>query len=73
MKELTERFYNSVRLGDKPPISYSEIISTARIMDEIFAQISPSRTTDDRRRKTGTDHRLEMVRDVSAPLLTSDV
>ena len=73
MKELTERFYNSVRLGDEPPISYSEIISTARIMDEIFAQIYPSRTTDDRRRKTDTDHRLAMVGDVSAPLLTSDV
>jgi len=73
MKELTERFYNSVRLGDEPPISYSEIISTARIMDEIFAQIYPSRTTDDRRRKTDTDHRLAMIDDVSAPLLTSDV
>jgi predicted dehydrogenase len=73
MKELIERFYNSVRLGDEPPISYSEIISTARIMDEIFAQIYPSRTTDDRRRKTDTDHRLAIVTDVSVPILTSDV
>ena len=43
MKELIERFYNSVRLGDEPPISYREIILTARIMDEIFAQIYPAR------------------------------
>jgi predicted dehydrogenase len=42
MKELIERFYNSVRLGDEPPISYREIILTARIMDEIFAQIYPA-------------------------------
>ena len=69
MKELIERFYNSVRLGDEPPISYSEIISTARIMDEIFAQIYPSRTTDDRR----PDQGLAMLGDVSVSLLTSDV
>jgi predicted dehydrogenase len=43
MKELIERFYNSVHLGDEPPISYREIILTARIMDEIFAQIYPAR------------------------------
>ncbi len=41
MKELIERFYNSVRKGDPLPISYREIILTARIMDEIFAQIYP--------------------------------
>ena len=69
MKELIERFYDSVRLGDEPPISYSEIISTARIMDEIFAQIYPSRTTDDRR----PDQGLAMLGDVSVSLLTSDV
>ena len=39
MKELIERFYNSVRSGSPPPIPYREIILTARIMDEIFAQI----------------------------------
>ena len=38
MKELIERFYNSVRSGSPPPIPYREIILTARIMDEIFAQ-----------------------------------
>ena len=42
MKELIERFYTSIRLGGAPPIPYREIILTARIMDEIFAQIYPS-------------------------------
>ena len=41
MKELIERFYNSVREGSPVPIPYREIILTARIMDEIFAQIPP--------------------------------
>lgn len=39
MKELIERFYNSIRAGGKPPIPYREIILTARIMDEIFDQV----------------------------------
>ncbi len=39
MKELIERFYNSIRLRGEPPIPYREIILTARIMDEIFSQI----------------------------------
>jgi hypothetical protein len=43
MKELIERFYNSIRLSDPLPIPYREIILTARIMDEIFAQIYPTR------------------------------
>jgi predicted dehydrogenase len=43
MKELIERFYNSIRSGDPPPIPYREILLTARIMDEIFAQIYPER------------------------------
>lgn len=38
MKELIERFYNSVRSGGPPPIPYREIILTARIMDAVFAQ-----------------------------------
>jgi predicted dehydrogenase len=41
MKELIERFYNSIRLSHPLPIPYREIILTARIMDEIFAQIYP--------------------------------
>jgi predicted dehydrogenase len=53
MKELIERFYNSIRIGGPPPIPYREIILTARIMDEIFAQIYPSRgqKTDDREQR----------------------
>ena len=43
MKELIERFYNSIRLGDPLPIPYREIILTAQIMDEIFAQVYPTR------------------------------
>jgi len=42
MKELIERFYDSIRMGGEPPIPYREIILTARIMDEIFAQIYPA-------------------------------
>jgi predicted dehydrogenase len=43
MKELIERFYDSIRLGKPLPIPYREIMLTAQIMDEIFAQIYPAR------------------------------
>ena len=43
MKELIERFYQSIRSGSAPPIPYREIILTAAIMDKIFAQIYPAR------------------------------
>jgi predicted dehydrogenase len=39
MKELIERFYQSIQNQSSPPIPYREILLTARIMDEIFAQI----------------------------------
>ncbi len=39
MAELIGQFYRSIRTGSDPPIPYREIILTARIMDEIFAQI----------------------------------
>lgn len=39
MKELIERFYQSIRNESAPPIPYREILLTARIMDEIFAQV----------------------------------
>jgi predicted dehydrogenase len=39
MTELIRRFYQSIQLKTVPPIPYREIILTARIMDEIFAQI----------------------------------
>ena len=42
MKELIERFYQSVRSGGPPPIPYREILLTARIMDEVFARIYPA-------------------------------
>jgi predicted dehydrogenase len=41
MKELVDRFYQSIRTGAPPPIPYREILLTARLMDEIFAQIHP--------------------------------
>ncbi len=49
MTELISRFYQSIRLSTPPPIPYREILLTARIMDEIFAQIYPAaecRTTN---------------------------
>jgi hypothetical protein len=42
MKELIERFYQSIRSQTAPPIPYREILLTARIMDEIFAQAYPA-------------------------------
>jgi hypothetical protein len=38
-KELIERFYKSIRSNSLAAIPYREIILTARITDEIFAQI----------------------------------
>ena len=43
MKELIERFYNSIRSNSPPPIPYREILLTARIMDEIFDWIYPAK------------------------------
>jgi predicted dehydrogenase len=56
MKELIERFYNSIRLRGEPPIPYREIILTARIMDEIFSQIyrDSERQPGDSRQTTGS-------------------
>src|SRR5205807_3657914 len=53
MKELIERFYNSIRKGDPLPIPYREILLTARIMDRIFAQIDRRKTEDNERRESG--------------------
>jgi predicted dehydrogenase len=39
MKELIDCFYTSIRTAGPPPIPYREILLTARVMDEIFAQI----------------------------------
>jgi predicted dehydrogenase len=70
MKELIERFYNSIRLGEPLPIPYREIMLTARVMDAVFAQIYPSRgrQTEDRlerrepvREGTGSDLELPII------------
>jgi hypothetical protein len=42
MKELIERFYQSIREKTAPPIPYREIVLTTKIMDEIFKQAYPS-------------------------------
>jgi predicted dehydrogenase len=39
MKFLVESFYRSIREGSPLPIPYREILVTARIMDDIFAQV----------------------------------
>jgi predicted dehydrogenase len=39
MKYLIESFYRSVRENSPLPISYREIVVTAKIMDEIFSQV----------------------------------
>jgi predicted dehydrogenase len=62
MKELIERFYNSIRLRGEPPIPYREIILTARIMDEIFSQIygNSGRQSEGSRQATGNIKQREM-------------
>jgi predicted dehydrogenase len=45
MKELVERFYQSIRESAPPPIPYREILLTAHLMDAIFAQIYPQRNS----------------------------
>jgi predicted dehydrogenase len=39
MKELVDQFYQCIRNQSAPPLPYREILLTARIMDDIFAQI----------------------------------
>lgn len=39
MKELVERFYDAIRRHAPPPIPYREILLTAHLMDQVFAQI----------------------------------
>jgi predicted dehydrogenase len=43
MKHLMESFYSSISEGGPLPISYDEILRTARIMDEIFIQLKRQR------------------------------
>jgi predicted dehydrogenase len=69
MKELIERFYNSIRSDSPPPIPYREIILTARIMDEIFSQIygDSGRQPGDSREATGNIKQ----REINVSLATS--
>lgn len=46
MKYLIENFYRSIAQGLPPPISYREILLTAKVMDEIFIQLNEKRSTD---------------------------
>lgn len=41
MKHLIESFYESIANGTPVPIPYREIVLTAKIMDDIFAQVMP--------------------------------
>jgi len=43
MKYLIESFYRSILEGTPVPISYREILLTARIMDAIFVQLNVNR------------------------------
>jgi hypothetical protein len=44
MKYLIESFYRSIREDTPLPISYREILLTARIMDDIFAHLDSQAT-----------------------------
>ena len=57
MKELVARFYDSVRSDASLPIPYREILLTARIMDEVFAQIYPDRGRPMESREQRTEDR----------------
>ena len=43
MTELIRQFHRSISENTPPPIPYREILLTARLMDEIFSQISPAK------------------------------
>jgi predicted dehydrogenase len=46
MKYLIESFYRAITVGGPLPVSYREIVLTARIMEAIFDQLATVRTTD---------------------------
>ena len=48
LKYLIETFYRSINDGEPVPIPYREIILTARIMDEIFAQLDVQQRSEQR-------------------------
>lgn len=46
MKFLIESFYRSIREDSEPPIAYTQLLLTAKIMDAIFEQLRPGSTAD---------------------------
>ena len=46
MNYLLNSFYSSIRDGRDPPISYSDILRTTKIMDMIFEQLPHRQSTD---------------------------
>jgi len=70
MKELIERFYNSIRSTDPPPIPYREILLTALIMDEIFNWIYPAKDPEARGQRS--EARLRVRRGYGGPRRLED-
>lgn len=60
MKHLIELFYASVRNGSPAPISYAEILRTARIMDAIFEQLQEKELESGRRNLEGGKWKAEV-------------
>lgn len=53
LKYLIESFYRSITDGEPVPIPYREIILTARIMDEIFAQLDVQQRSEQHQKDLG--------------------
>jgi hypothetical protein len=70
MKELIERFYNSIQSNNPPPIPYREILLTALIMDEIFKGINPAKDPEARGQRS--EARLRVRRGYGAPRRVED-
>jgi predicted dehydrogenase len=51
MKELIQRFYQSIQTESPVPVPYREIILVARLMDQIFAQIYSNKETHERNKE----------------------
>jgi predicted dehydrogenase len=60
MKYLIESFYKSIVESGPPPISYREILLTARIMDDIFAQLEARQSKDQALEPTPAGHAPKM-------------
>lgn len=45
MTELLTLFYEAIRTGGPLPISYDEMLATARVMDEVIAQVYPAQVS----------------------------